>query len=53
MRSIFSPSTSYQVLDFVEEEIEVMVTQMIVEKKTNSPSEDIQQFTETKTPNKM
>ncbi len=42
LRTMFSPFTSYQVLDFVEEELEVMVAQMTIEKTTNSPNENTQ-----------
>ncbi len=34
MKTIFSPSTSYQVLDSIEEEIEVTIAQMTTEKTT-------------------
>ncbi len=37
MKTIFSPSTSYQILDSIEEEIEVMVVQMMVEKQMVHP----------------
>jgi hypothetical protein len=40
LRTIFSPIISYQVLDYVEEEIELMVMQMMIEKTTGSPSEN-------------
>jgi hypothetical protein len=53
LRTIFSPSTSYQVFDFVEEEIEVTIVQMTTEKTTSSPNEDTQQSTETGTPNEV
>ncbi len=53
MRTIFSPSISYSILDIVDEEIEVMVAQMMVEETNGSPSENIQQSTKTRTPNKM
>ncbi len=53
LKTIFSPSISYSILDIVDEEIEVMVAPMMVEEKNGSPSEDIQQSTKTRTPNKM
>ncbi len=42
LKTIFSPSTSYQVLDSIEEEIEVTVAQMTTKKTTGSPSENTQ-----------
>ncbi len=51
LRIIFSPSISYQVLDFVEEEIKVTIVQMMAEKTNGSPSEDIQQFIKIGKPN--
>ncbi len=51
--TIFSPSTSYQILYFVKEEIEVTVVQMTIKKTTSSPNEDIQQSTKTGTPNEV
>jgi hypothetical protein len=47
LRTIFNPYTSYQVLKFVEEEIEVMVVQMTNFLKNVSPSENTQQSTKT------
>ncbi len=51
MRIIFSPFTSYHVLDFVEEEIEVTIVQMTTKETNGSPSENTQQFIEIGTPN--
>jgi hypothetical protein len=51
LRTIFSP-TSYQVFDFVEEEIEVTVVHMTTLKIYSSPSENPQQSTKIGTPNK-
>ncbi len=40
MRTIFSPSNSYQVLHHVEEEIEVTIMQTTIQETNGSPSED-------------
>jgi hypothetical protein len=51
LRTIFSPSNSYQVLHLIEEQVEVIVMQTTIEETNGSPSEDIQQSTKTRTPN--
>ncbi len=51
MRTIFNPSTSYQILDHVEEEIEVTVAQVTAKKTNGSPNENTHQSNKTRTPN--
>jgi hypothetical protein len=45
LKTIFNPFASYQVLNFVEEEIKVVVAQMTTFFLNGSPSENIQQST--------
>ncbi len=40
LKTIFSPSNSYQVLDHVEEKVKVTTTQTIVEETNGSPNEE-------------
>ncbi len=52
MKTIYSPSNSYEVLCLVEEEVNVTVAQTTIEETNGSPNEDIQQSTKIGTPNK-
>ncbi len=51
MRTIFNPFASYQILDLVEEEIQVIIAEVMAKKPNGSTNEDIQQSIETRTPN--
>jgi hypothetical protein len=50
-RTIFNPSTSYQIFDHVEEEIDVTIAQVTTKKTNGSPNENTQQSTKIRTPN--
>jgi hypothetical protein len=52
LKTIYSPSNSYEVLCLVEEEVNVTVAQTTIEETNGSPNEDIQQSTKIGTPNK-
>jgi hypothetical protein len=45
LKIIFSPSNSYQVLDFVEEKVEVTIAKTTTKETNGSPNENTQQST--------
>lgn len=53
LKTIFSPSNNCQVLHPIEEEIEIIIAQTTTKETNGSPSEDTQQSTEIRTPNKV